>query len=269
MSEIWIGVLIGVLSSFAISIFVFLYKLIANAIGFSGIPNIHTDLGIAVIEHDKNNQKVKIKIAYAGSNPQIVRKIELTSSLSLAAGKDSLLAWVQLARGYLTDDWEGLQTVFWQRFARKEPVWIRKPVNIILGIVFSLLIISLLFNPLGWIMLLFGPYNNLKIVSSDVNTKEMQTGANKVPPFLIKPSEESEFLIDYSLSIKSRHFAPTKAEYVRDMPEKPLWKLPRPGHHILRGKVKLLIKTPGLLATYRINLDKHKEDFVLIPSRDN
>jgi len=260
MSVIWISVLIA----FAPGTIVFLYELLNIATRLSRIYHTHADLDVAVIEQDTNNQKIKIKIAYAGSSPLIVRRIELTSVLSLASSKERLLAWFQLARGYLTDDWEGLQTVLGQSFARKEPVWLRKTVNLILGILFSLFIISLLYNPFGWIILFIGPHSNLRIIASDVNTKEIQTGTDQVLPFLIKSSEEKEFLIEYAFSVKSRYFPSTKAKYVRDMPEKSLWKLPRPGHLVLQGNVKLLIKTSGLWAAHRINLGK--KDFVLIPS---
>jgi len=270
MSEIWIGVWIGVSTSVAISILAFLYKLLGNAIGFSSIPSIRTGLGIAVIGHDKNNQKVKIKIAYAGSSPLIVKGIELTSSLSLASRTERFRAWFQIARGYLTDDWEGLQAVFGQRFIKKEPVCIRKSFNLILGILFSLLVLSQIYSPFGWIMLLLiePPYIKVKIKSSDINIKDVQSGKNKLLPFLIKPIEEREFLIDYMFAVKSKLFISTKAEYVQDKPKNPLWELPRPGHHVLHGNVKLLIKTQGLLATYRINLGKDKEDFILIPQQD-
>lgn len=263
MSENWILVLIA----FAPGIIGFLYKFLNTATRFLPFYYTHADFDIAVIEQDTKNQKVKIKIAYAGSSSLIIKGVELTSILSLASSKERIISWFQLARGYLTDDWEGLQTVLGQKYARKEPVWLRKTLNLILGILLSLIIISLLYNPFGWIILLIGPYSSLRIISSDVNTKDIQSGANQVLPFLIKPAEEREFLIDYTFAVKSRNFTSTKAKYVLDMPEKSLWKLPRPGHLILRGNVKLLIKTSGLFATHRINLGK--KDFVLIPLQDN
>lgn len=261
MSEIWIAVLIA----FAPGIIAFLYKLLNIVFGFSFSLHGRTDLDVAVTKHDINNQKVEIKIAYAGSSPLIIRRIELTSILSQARGKERFLSWFQLARGYLTDDWEGLQTVFGQKFGLKESIWLRKTVNIILGILFCLLILSLLFNPFGWIILFLGPYNNLRIISSNVNTKVMPS-TDKVLPFLIKLSEESELLVEYTFAVKSRLFAPTEAKYIqkRNIPEKSPWKLPRPGQFVLQGDVKLRIKTSGLLATYSINLGKRK--FVLIPS---
>lgn len=261
MSEIWIGVL----SALASSILIALYKLLSNVIRFPGIYRKLADLDVSVIEHEKNNQKVKIKIAYAGSSPLIVKRIELTSSLSLASRKERFRAWFQIARGYLTDDWEGLQAVLGQRFIRKEPVWFRKSFNIIIGITFSLLILSLIYHPFGLIMLLIGPYSDVKIKSSNINIEDVQSGI-KILPFLIGSAEEREFLIDYTFAVKSKLFIPTKAEYVQDKPKNPLWKLPRPGRHVLRGNVKLLIKTQGLLATYRINLGE--EDFILIPQQD-
>lgn len=266
MSTIWISVLIA-LTPGTIAL---LYKLLKNATRLSHIYHTHADLDIAVVEQDTSNQKVKIKIAYAGGSPLIIRRIELTSVLSLARSKERFLAWFQLARGYLTDDWEGLQTVFGQNFVIKEPIWLRKIVNLILGILFSLFIISLLYNPFGWVILLIGPYSNLKIMASDknINTKEMQTDTNLVPPFLIKPCEEREYLIEYTLYVKARSFLPTtEAKYVQDIPKKSPWKLPRPGQFVLEGNVKLLIRTSGLLAAHRISLSK--KNFVLIPCRDN
>lgn len=117
-------------------------------------------------------------------------------------------------------------------------------------------------------MLLIGPYNDVKIKSSSSDTKDIQSGSNQVLPFLIKPAEEREFLIDYTFAVKSRHFIPTEAKYIQkqNIPEKSHWKLPRPGHHSLQGKVKLLIKTHGILATYRLNLGE--EDFILIPQKN-
>lgn len=264
------GILIGVLIALVPGIIVFLYKLLSNLFGLPSIQHKRADLDVAVIEHDKGNQKVKIKIIYAGSSPLIVKGIELTSSLQLAFGKESLLACFQLARGYLTDDWEGLQAVFGQKFARKEPVRIRKSFNLILGILFSLVVLSLIYNPLGWIMLLMGPYDSVKIKSSNINMKDLQSGENQPLRFLLDPTKERELLIDYTLAVESKRFIPTESRYIQkqDIPKKSPWILPRPGHHVLHGKVRLSIKTHGLLTPYRINLDKGKEDFILIPQQD-
>jgi hypothetical protein len=265
MSGFWIGVLIALIPG-SIS---FLYKLLSNLFRLPNIEHKRADLDVSVIKHNKKNQKVKIKIIYAGSSPLIVKGIELTSSLQLAFGREGLLACFQVARGYLTDDWQGLQAVFGQKFIREKPACIRKSFNLILGIAFSVLILSWIYNPFGLIMLLMGPYDSVKIKSSNISIRDLKSGKNQLLPFSLSPAKERELLIDYTLAAKSKRFIPTEVKYIQKqyIPKKSPWILPRLGHHVLHGNLKLSIKAPAFLIPYRKNLDKNKEDFILIPQR--
>lgn len=258
--EFWHTILIASIPG----IIVIIYKLFVTFTGFSPLSYTRPNLDISVIEQYENEQKIKIKMAYIGIRPLIIKRVELKSTLDLRNVGERFRSWFQLSRGHITDDVLGLQTVLGQKYSRKEPVWLRKIFNIIFGILLYVMLISFIYNPFGWIsLLLFSAYNSVKIRSSEVNVKELQPENNRTTPFLIKPAEEKEFLLIYTFSVRSKSFKPTKAEVFHGILDNPLWKLPRPGHHILRGNVKLIIQTSGWLSRYCLNLGK--KDFRLIP----
>lgn len=261
MSQVWITILILIASS----ILVFLYKFFSNIFGFSGITHSRADLYIAVINHDRENNQIKIKIACAANNPLIIKNIELVSRLSFGNRRENFLGWFQIARAYFVDDQEGLQGVFILRKFKRESAWVRKSFNVLLGLLFSLFILSTIYHPFGWLVLSMGPYPNVKIKSSKVVIKDSVSNQILYFPFLIKPAEERELLIDYAFSVKEKGYIEADAKYFNNqlIPNKSNWILPRLGQYILHGKVKLKLNMQGFLTSYALNLSKEKDNFIL------
>ena len=90
--------------------------------------------------------KVTIKVAFIGKEDIIVDEVAIQSKLSYPRRIEGILAWLQLGIGYLLDDVEGLNNVLGRSFPtitwiptvpfhRISRWYIRKPLNMILGIV--------------------------------------------------------------------------------------------------------------------------------------
>jgi hypothetical protein len=216
---------------------------------------------------------VEIKIALTGNDNLIVDEVDIQSKLSYPRRIEGLLAWLQLGIGYFLDDIEGLNNVLGRSFPniiwipsfpfhRIHNSYIRKPLNIILGLVtFYYFIIFLI--PIFWPFLFIGPYWELKMFSGNEKIKllEIDSKTELKRPFILKSGIENNFTISYqpslyltTLLMTRLYVENTKISYVKEPPRLRTIKLPRNKEFIWKVTDILRVRVSGKMKRYFVKL---------------
>lgn len=218
------------------------------------------DLAIRVAKSERKGgrSKISLKLAYGANNPLIIESVTITSQLSLRR-RDSFLAWLQLAVGYLTDDVEGLRAVLGTEWSSSAGVFaapvhkikrsnLRRPLSSLLGILMLWLFAGFVANPFTWPFLLAGPYCGFKLVADDdtIQIRDAVTEQEVTRPFILTPPLEKTLHLTFRLSLKAPGFSSTTPYvYVDAAPKLHAFELPRPGNFVLRGKQTLQLRVNG------------------------
>lgn len=215
---------------------------------------------------------VEIKIAFTGKGNLIVDEVEIHSKLSYPRRIEGALAWLQLGIGYFLDDVEGLNNVLGKSFPytswipvfpfhRINNPYVRKPLNVVLGLV-AFYYFGVLMFPLGWPFLFIGPYWELRLFSGNekVRLSEKESRVELKRPFIIKPGENS-FIISYQASLYFNTLLMTKLfienakiSYVKKPDRLRTIKLPRNHEFTWKANDILRMKVSGKMRRYSVKL---------------
>lgn len=216
---------------------------------------------------------VDIKIALSGQQDLIVDEVVIHSKLLYPRRIEAVFAWLQLGIGYLTDDSEGLNTVLGRSFPSITWIpsapfhkignpYIRKPLNILLGIITFYYFTVFLF-PVFWPFLFSGPYWELKLYSGNENIRfsEKDTKAEVKRPFIIKSGVENNFVISYQPSLYINTMLMTKLFiengkilYVKEPPRFRKLTLPRENEFTWKAIDVLRVRVSGKMRKYSVKL---------------
>lgn len=217
--------------------------------------------------------RVTIKIALTGHEDIIVDEVAVQSRLSYPRRIEGALAWVRLGIGYFLDDVEGLSNVIGRSFPtitwiptfpfhRISNPYIRKPLNVILGLVVFYYVILFLVPPF-WPLLFVGPYWELKLFSGNENVRlsDKDSKAELERPFIIKPGVESSFAVSYkpslyitSIFMTKLFIESTKILFVKEPPRIRRIRLPRNSEFTWKVTDILRVKLSGKMNWYSVKL---------------
>lgn len=231
-------------------------------------------LSIRVIDRVsyRGNSNFVIKTAFVGKEDVIVDEVIVESKLTYPGRFGGLLAWLQLGIGYISDNVEGLNTVLGRSYPyigfmavpchRIKNAYIRKPLSAIWGMVILYYFVIFLF-PLFWVVLSWGPYQELRLFSGDENVRLSKKGSEieLKRPFILKQGFEECLTISYGPPLlyypllKSRVFVKNaKISYVKEPPKLRRTKLPRNGEFIWKATDILKVKICGKVIRYPVEL---------------
>ncbi len=231
-------------------------------------------LSIRVIDRvsSRGSSNIVIKTAFVGKEDVIVDEIIVESKLTYPDRFGGLLAWLRLGIGYISDDVEGLNTVLGRSYPyigfiaipchRIKKAYIRKPVSAIWGIIILYYFVIFLFPPF-WVVLSWGPYQELRLFSGDEKVKLSKKGSEVEleRPFILKQGFEEHLTISYGQPLlyypllKSRVFLKNaKISYVKEPSKLRGGKLPRNGEFIWKATDILKVKMCGKVIRYPVEL---------------
>lgn len=216
---------------------------------------------------------VVLKMAFVGEGDIIIDEVVVESRLTYPRRCGGLFAWLQLGSGYVLDDVEGLNTVLGRSppyiglwgipFHKIKNRYIRRPFSAIWGVFILCYFILFLVCPLFWLILYWGPYQELRLFSGDekVVLSKKEDKAQLRRPFIVKPGFEEYLTINYRAPslyypfFWSRQFVKgARVSYVKGPSKLGGIKLPRKDEFTWKGTDILRVKMSGKGRRYTVNL---------------
>ncbi len=240
-----------------------LASLLVWASRFVNRQKIHPDLAISPLVSTApafRPSDVRIKLAHSGSVSLVIDEMRWGSHLDFPNQRERALAWFQLLRGYLTNDTEGLQTILGPRLVLAKAKRVSRITNRVLGILYLALLLTFCFTPIGWLAVILAillaspnPPVELRAGDDEIELIDIRTKSEKRRPFLVRSGEEAEYILTHETSVHGCGFPSNyQVDFVNEIPQKSLWKLPRSYQFVRRPEEKLHIKTGGRWLTYSI-----------------
>ena len=229
----------------------------------------HADLSIGVVEPPQGRQrfKAKLKVAYGGKASSIIEDMRVVANLRFLRRWEALAAWTQIIVGYLTYDLEGIRTVTGVRFKPfhypqihmwRGPRIFNQSLAIFYGVfMIYMLLLMLAFPPIGWLILLSGPYGRFRLMAQGdliiIRQPQKETPLNK--PILLKGDSETEYLIEYEFRLKAPGFLPdTRICRVSQRPHYTPWRLPHKGQFVWSAEESVELRVKNRWRCYPVNL---------------
>lgn len=204
-----------------------------------------------------------IRLAYAGTEPLLVRSVHLKLTLKYRGWRERTLAWLQIILAYLTNDIDSLMEFVGPQEIRLNHTLIMRFTNFIYGLSNLVFLLSQLVSPLGWALLfLSGPYDSREFTAdgTQLHIKDAETGIERLTPFILEVNTAKEYSINYDYTLKTKHlvegFPPNTRlqEVVHPVEHQPWWQLPRTGHAVWSAHGAIIIRIAGKWVKYEVPL---------------
>lgn len=193
--------------------------IVVNIYRFFKVRVMHKEVAVKILNHQiiDGTFKTKVKIAYTGSNKDILRDILFTYRLKLPAPLDRFLAYVNIASAYFICDMRGLTTLLGTEYYKTAPLMVHKwkvskiikyPISVYSGIFFFYGTFLMLIVPVvGWIFLNWGPYGKFSLDSLSQSMKIVNSeGEDIQTPIVLNPGTELILDIQYKMGLKAKGF---------------------------------------------------------------
>jgi hypothetical protein len=204
---------------------------------------LNADISCRVLRHSlgEGTCNTEIKLAYVGEKPAILSEILVSYYLKLRPRIRGIMAWVNIAAGYLTCDMKGLSTILGTEWyinylplvhRWKSPL--KYPISVVTGLyVFYFLLLGVLFVPtvIPFLFLMSGPYGRFTIDSiADTMTLVGADGSKVKLPIVLNKGDELLLKVKYRIGINAKGFpVETPFRFLSDLPKMTVHP-PKPGN---------------------------------------
>ena len=227
----------------------YIWLLVSRAYGFIRSNVLNTSISCKVLRHSPRGQtySTKIKLAYVGEKPGILNDILVSYDLKLRPPVRGIMAWVNIASGYLVCDMKGLSTILGTRQYVTQPPMVhlwkspaKYPASVLTGLYFSyFLLLGVLLSPtvIPLIFLLAGPYSRFALRSAPgTMTISYADGRDVSLPTVLNPGDELTLEARYKMGLAGKGFpADTPYRFLSRLPRITI-RPPKPGNFAWVGK---------------------------------
>lgn len=254
---IWLIVVLSIPSFFsAIALLVRLFDAISSRMGRGGL--IVAVLDDATLKCTRGH--ARLRVINASTKPFVVSKATFRMKLTSCTPLHRLLMWPQLVIGHLINDVNGLNAVMGYKYSDFKPrwMWIRRPLNIVIGLTMAGMVLSMSYSPIGWLfLLLIDPYYDLYLLANNdqIELTESVAGRPRTRPLLVTSATEQEFDVRFNFYTKAKFFPKeSKARHASAVPPLSWSRLPRVSEAVWKGKAQLLLNIHGGWRARRVPL---------------